>query len=276
MKLVVYIDVYLFMNGIFNLCILLLVGRLYRCRQRLLRLIAGAAAGGLGAAIVLVLFDLSPILLAAWQYVWLPGLMLVISFGFSDKKSFFYQLLTFYAITLFLGGSFVFFRQEGGKLWKITGILVILEIFLWVLFPGLQKRNQELKNEYEVAFLLGEDWIYGRALLDTGNRLYEPFTKRPVILAEFQKVKQELPPGLLDSIEKQSFSAGEGMEKIRWIPYHAVGTTCGLLPGIEAKKMRIRMPGKIITKEKVLLGLVFEPLAVRGEYQFILHEDIMC
>lgn len=276
MKLVVYIDVYFLMNGIFDFCILLLVGRIQRRRQRLLRLLAGAAAGGLGAAIVLVFSSLPPSLLAVWQYGLLPVLILVISFGFSDKKSFFYQLLTFYAMTLFLGGIFVFFRQEGGKSWKLLSIMAVLEVFLWLVLPGLLKRNQELKSEYEVALFLGEGWVHGRALLDTGNRLYEPISKKPVMLAEFQVIREQIPEKLQYLLEQRVPIAGEGMEKIRWIPYHAVGTACGLIPGIEAKKIKLWTENGSITKEDIILGLVFEPLAVQGEYQFILHEDIMC
>lgn len=276
MKLIVYIDVYFLMNGVFDFCILLLVGRIQRRRQRLLRLLAGAAAGGLGAAIVLVFSFLPPSLLIIWQYGLLPVLILVISFGFSDKKSFFHQLLTFYAITLFLGGIFVFFRQEGGKAWQLLSIMAVLEAFLWLVLPGFLKRNKELKNEYEVALLLGESWVHGRALLDTGNRLYDPISKKPVVLAEFEAVREKIPGKLKYLLEQRIPMTGEGMEKIRWIPYHAVGTACGMIPGIEAKELKLWTESGSITKEDIMLGLVFEPLAVQGEYQFILHEDIIC
>lgn len=276
MKLIVYIDVYFLMNGVFDFCILLLVGRIQRRRQRLLRLLAGAAAGGLGAAIVLVFSFLPPSLLIIWQYGLLPVLILVISFGFSDKKSFFHQLLTFYAITLFLGGIFVFFRQEGGKAWQLLSIMAVLEAFLWLVLPGFLKRNKELKNEYEVALLLGEGWVHGRALLDTGNRLYDPISKKPVVLAEFEAVREKIPGKLKYLLEQRIPMTGEGMEKIRWIPYHAVGTACGMIPGIEAKELKLWTESGSITKEDIMLGLVFEPLAVQGEYQFILHEDIIC
>ena len=292
MKLIVYIDVYFLMNGIFDFCILILVGRIQKCGQKLWRLLAGAAVGGLGATLVLyfsVLLSSSGIVL---QYGLLPVLMLLLSFGFSDKRSFLCQLLTFYAITFLFGGILIAFRQEGVQIQFILGTTTVVELFLWVLLPELQKRHRELQNEYKVAVNFGKSWIYGNALLDTGNRLREPISGKPVILAEFQNIKSGLPEGIARFFEENSLNSGEnvlakerlieklsseveGVEKLRWIPYRAVGTPNGFIPGIEAAQLRIWIGQRSITKERVWLGMVFEPLAPRGEYQFILQEDIV-
>lgn len=284
MKLVVYIDVYFLINGIFDFCILLLTGRIQKCRQRLFRLLAAATAGGLGASMFLLFSVWLSGLCGILQYGLLPVLMIFISFGFSDKKTFFCQLLTFYAMTFLLGGALVAFRKEGKGILSVLMVTAVIELFLWILFPILQRRHKELQNEYEIAISFGKDWIKGKALLDTGNRLREPFSQKPVVLAEVSAVKEGFPEELKKvfedmgpEIEKNLFSEEyTGMEKIRWIPYHAIGTDCGLIPGVEAAQMKIWSGKKCITKEGIMLGLVFKPLAAQGEYHFILHEDIMC
>lgn len=296
MKLVVYIDVYVLVNGIFDFCILMLTGRTLKCRRRLLRLLAGAVAGGLGAAIILVCSVLPLSLKAVLQYGLLPGLMVFLSFGFSGKKQFFHQLLSFYGIACLLGGILVSLGQENQK-----GIVLIIAagITVFVLelcLPAFQKRKEELQNEYEVAVRLEEGWVHGKALLDTGNRLKEPFSGKPVVLAEFSAVRKGLSKELqkllkeawetgykniaLETGTKEYDRQNEGIYKIHIIPYRAVGTECGLIPAIEAQEIKIwtekeRHTKENYTKEGVLMGIVFNPFA-RGEYQFILHEDIMC
>lgn len=281
MKLVLYIDVYFLINGIFDFCILLLVGKLQKCRQKLLRLLAGAAAGGLGATIILIFSVLPLSLIAVLQYGLLPVLMLLISFGFSGRRCFFHQLLSFYGIACLLGGILVSLGQENQKGMALAVAAGITTLILKQLLPLLQKRNQELQNEYEVAVSFGKGWVHGKALLDTGNRLREPFSGRPVVLAELEALKEIFPEELKkvfegDVLKKTEIEAREGMSGFRFIPYRAVGTDWGLIPGIEVPQMKIWTERKSFTKEGVMLGIVTEPLAAHGEYQFILHEDIMC
>lgn len=280
MKLVVYIDVYFLVNGIFDFCVLLLVGRIQKGRQKLLRLLAGSAAGGLGATIILLLSVLPLSLCSVLQYGVLPGLMLIISFGFSDKKSFFHQLLSFYGMSFLLGGALLAFEGEEKELYAVLAAGVMFSLLFFGILPRMEQRKRELQNEYEAALNFEGRWVKGRALLDTGNRLREPISGKPVVLAEFSAVKEGLPEELIQVFENwnlERMEAGEGasVAKIRLIPYHAVGTACGLIPGIEAAEIKIWTKRESITKEGVMLGLVFEPLASQGEYQFILHEDIM-
>lgn len=289
MKLVVYIDVYFAVNTIFNFAILALVSRVQKHRQRLLRLLAGAAAGGLGAAIILCFSVLPPGLGAALQYGLLPFAMVFLSFGFLDKKSFFYQLLSFYGISFLMGGGLLAFRQEGEGMKSLLAAGTVSFLVLWGVLPEWGRRQKELQNEYEVAVSFGGCWIRGNALLDTGNRLREPVSGKPVVLTELSAIEAGLPEGLRKMLNdwSQQKSLGEGLwqtgeeemeiyRKIRWIPYQAVGTKRGLIPGVEALEMKVGTGKKSCTKEGVMLGIVFEPLAAQGEYQFILHEDIVC
>ncbi len=281
MGLVVYIDVYFLVNMAFNFCILLLVRRMQKRKRKVFRLLAGAAAGGLGAAIILFFSALPLAFQAVLQYGLLPGLMLIISFGFSDRRNFFHQLLTFYSIAFFLGGLFLAFRQEGKGMLPLFALLAVFSFLLWLFFPAAWRRQKEFQREYEVAVSFGEGWIKGKALFDTGNRLREPVSGKPVMLADFSAIKAGLPERLKRAVEawsqeKAELENTEDYQKVRWIPYHAVGTKCGLLPGVEAEQVKIWMGTESITKEGVVLGIVFEALAAQGGYQFILHEDIMC
>lgn len=284
LKLIVYIDVYFMVNGSFDFCVLWLLARLQKRRQRLWRLLAGAAVGGLGAALMLYFSALPLVLRAILQYVLLPWLMLVLSFGFSGKKNFFHQLFAFYGMAFFLGGALLALGQEGKGFASALLATAVVGCFLGAAWPIVQKRQQELLREYEVAISFGGSWVKGCALLDTGNRLREPISGKPVMLAEFSAVKPGLSEHLIKtlstfedwSLKREGEEYPEDYRKIRFIPYRAVGTTHGLLPGIEAKQVKIWTEQESLTKEGVMLGLVFEPLAAQGEYQFILHEDIVC
>jgi stage II sporulation protein GA (sporulation sigma-E factor processing peptidase) len=216
------------------------------------------------------------------QYGLLPCLILTTAFGATDKKSFFYRLLTFYAIGFFLGGALLFLKQERSSLKRLLTFGIGAAGMVWLILPMFLRRQIEKKQEYEVVVSLGEKRICGTALLDTGNRLREPISGKPVILADFQTVKPGLSKEALEALENREGFEGDLDRliesfggKLRIIPYHAVGTRSGILYGLEVKELKIWARGRWITKEDVMLGLVFEPLAAWGEYQFILHEDFM-
>ena len=65
-----------------------------------------------------------------------------------------------------------------------------------------------------------------RALVDTGNRLYEPISQSPVMVVEQAFIKQ--------------YFKKEDMLKIRAVPYHSVGKRLGILYAFPVEAMEIK------------------------------------
>lgn len=105
-------------------------------------------------------------------------------------------------------------------------------------------------------------------LMDTGNRLYDPFFHKPVILVS-EAVLGDI---LLYCKECHP-------EKIQYIPYHSVGKSDGMLLGVLLDSVSIRWQEKHRIIRNVIAASTREELYRGKEYQVIFHcgllEEIM-
>lgn len=114
---------------------------------------------------------------------------------------------------------------------------------------------------YFVRFCIGEKAYRCLGLLDTGNGLYEPFGRKPVLLL----VSPEFKEPLMELCAAQP-------EKVRYIPYRAVGEANGILEGAELKTVTIETEQEEIQLEGVPAAYA-EFSGQGGAYQVILHPD---
>ena len=101
-----------------------------------------------------------------------------------------------------------------------------------------------------------------KALLDTGNRLYEPLTGKPVCLVEYGRLKNCL-------------KNGSELPKVRAIPYHSVGDNHGVLMGITADKLIFQNQGRKYEQSGCIIGIYPGKLSESGEFYAIVHPDIL-
>lgn len=102
--------------------------------------------------------------------------------------------------------------------------------------------------------------FYLRALIDNGNGLVEPFSKKAVSVVE----KSIFPS---DMIFLQ--------EKYRVIPFHALGTEKGILDGYEADLMKIEKGAETINVKNPIIAISTEYVSGKKNYQMILHPDLL-
>lgn len=124
-------------------------------------------------------------------------------------------------------------------------------------------------KEYQIKNYNGNLWIYlnGRkfalkALLDTGNRLYEPFSGKPVCLVEYESLKH-----CMGNLQKVS--------GFRMIPYHSIGKKHGVLPGITTEKLIFLNQGEKYEQKGGIIGIYPGKLNRDGEFHAIVHPDIL-
>lgn len=194
--------------------------------------------------------------------------MCVTAFGEKGIKK---NTLTLFLCTFVMGGMLY---GAGAALAGNTGIsgrgivpaAFVLSI-LTVLAAGILlmvRRGYEEGSRtlvYFVRFCIGENHYRCRGLLDTGNGLYEPFGRKPVLLL----VAPEFKAPLKELCSRQP-------EKVRYIPYRAVGTAEGILEGAELKAVTIETEREEIRMEGVPAAYA-EFSGQEGAYQVILHPD---
>ena len=122
--------------------------------------------------------------------------MVIIAFSFKDIKYFFTNLFYLYICSIVLGGflyllNIEFSYKNSGILFINNGFsinMVVLILFApFILFIYI-KQSKMLKlnyNNYYNASLWYHDKEYKFcAFLDTGNKLYDPYHHRPIILID--------------------------------------------------------------------------------------------
>ncbi len=98
-----------------------------------------------------------------------------------------------------------------------------------------------------------------RGMVDTGNRLREPLTGRPVSIVDERMVCQLL---------------GEGWEHRRGfylIPYHSIGTKRGWMRGVTVDRMVVEEADGVTTVSRPVLAIYQGRVSAGGQYQMILH-----
>ena len=106
----------------------------------------------------------------------------------------------------------------------------------------------------------GDRKLFATALMDTGNKLYDPFYHKPVILVSEKMIGEMI-----------TYCKKECPEKLHFIPFHSVGKENGLLEGITFDCVNIRLQNKQMQFRDVIAASTKETLYKGKEYQVIFH-----
>ena len=293
MYYIIYVDVYFFINFFMNGLLLFLLKKLdggYFFKKEILKVIIGAFLGSLLSCLVLV---------ADWSISLMPRffivhgmigyLMIWVSFQYRTKRQYIKALIKLNLLEIIMSGILNMIIKEE-YFWKLktTNIQTIeyqsiyetigmsaFSATVFLRFFWNYKREQYTHNHlYALKIFYEGKSCEGIGLLDTGNHLREPISKKPVVIANAKAVcclfEEEVVTMLCNF---QTIKKIEGNYKIRWIPYHSLGKKNGYLVGVIVDKLIVYKEGKEIVSKEVLLGMIEEELSSEDLYQFILHEE---
>lgn len=197
-------------------------------------------------------------------------LILRYAFGIKKQKVLLRKAIPYYLLTsVLLGGSLALIKKMvriwTGKTTTFTDStvgVIILSFVMSFAFRWLLKRIYTRKEKTICKVFLGCDGMQLTltALVDTGNSLVEPISRKPVSIVEENIFPKEI-----------TFSPG----RYRAIPYHAVGTKNGILSGYEMEYLKIENGEKEITIEKPMIGISGLPVSGNHAYQMILHPKLL-
>lgn len=259
----IYLDLVLFLNFSFDFILLLGVSVLLRRVVPVYKVLLGAFIGSL--SILLLFFEMSSLVLFLLKVV-ISVIMIIVTFGYRDLRYTFKNLFYLYTSSMILGGFLYFlnvefsYRQIGlifyhqGLSVNVLVLIILSPIIIYTYVrQGLKLRNY-YSNYYEVIlYFQNHNPIKVSAFLDTGNRLFDPYFNRPVILVN----KNKLPSSLKD------------VKKI-YVPYDTISGT-SLLTCFIPEKVNIKNTD---VKEKCLVGLLEEDINIEG-VDCILHTKLL-
>lgn len=285
----VYIDVIFIVNYIMDLLLLFIVKTILKIPVKKIRIFCGALVGGIGACMFVMVPEFSTVIKFLTGYIGIVCIMIGVTFRKQSVRVKIKAGFLLYILTFFLGGFLRFlydnfrFRNLNGAVYLVISITTgaaMLYIFIQILF-SLRRGSLEV---YDTELYFKDRKIKLKGLLDTGNSLYDPIYKKPVLIAEltvlkplFEREDHRFLKKMIDSVNGRYSEEEEEISeelKITMVPYHSIGKS-GILPAILMNQVVIWDNKEQIRTEKVLVAVSEGRISKHDEYQIILHRDVM-
>lgn len=300
---VVYLDVIWLLNLVLDGFILFVTAFLARRKVSGWRVI-GASAIGASYALFLFFPALS-VLLSFFFKVLFSVLMVWVAFRPKGLWEFGKMLGLFYLASFLMGGAayatnglfqnvsmkngLVIVKGRVAWLQPTTVLLIVAAIPLVYLlgksaWNRLAKAKHREHNFWRVEVRIGEWQAQFTGLLDTGNALTDPLSRTPVMVLDWELLREALPVTLAECLEKGVDLASalgdfeiddEWQSRLRLVPYRGVGGMMGMLLCFRPDLVLMSADGEEHECRKVLVGMNPKPLAADGSYRAILHPAML-
>lgn len=325
--MVVYVDIVFLTNLVLDFAMLLVTAKVRGLRPVLWRT---ALSSAIGASYVLFMFvpALSVLYTFVVKCLFSAG-MIMTAFGFRSVTVFAGNLAAFYAVNAAAAGAIFgahYLLASSHDVWN--GILFTqtgsyrhaIGLSLWfivlagaagaLLFRKVQKGalRKERREQYmaEVTVTIGEARVRCTGLIDTGNQLYDPLTRTPVMIMEADVWKDIVPERWLKVIstreperivelldETESAAGNEDAagreralddeaaaafplrERIRLVPFRGMGNGGKLMVALKPDEVTIERDGRVTRAVKVLVGIEGNPLTADGAYRALVHPALV-
>lgn len=241
-----YIDLFFLFNVIMDYIIIVATGILLKRKTTYIRMILSSLIGGISS--LLLFTSLNRILIEIFIII----IMVIVSFGYKSIGYLLKNILYMYILSILLGGIIYLFNIKVSNSVFLSYLIIII-ISIEVMFLYI-KENKKIKNIYNNYYKVD---IYFKdksklslvGFMDTGNNLYDPYKKRPIIIISGKYIKDD---------------------KYILVPYHTINGN-GLLKCIKPDIIFIEGIGY---KGNVLVGFS-DSFAFSDGVDVILHKDIM-
>lgn len=241
-----YIDLFFIFNVIIDYIIIMSTSILLKRRTSYIRMILSSLIGGISS---LVLFtSLNKIVIEVVSII----IMVLISFGYKGIRYLIKNILYMYILSTLLGGIIYLFNIKVSNSMFLTYlIIIVISIEVMILYIKENKKMRSIYNNYYKVDIYFKDRekLSLIGFVDTGNNLYDPYKKRPVIIVPDKYIKED---------------------KYILVPYHTVNGN-GLLKCIKPDIIFIDGIGY---KGNVLIGFS-DSFNFGDGVDVILHKDIM-
>jgi len=218
-------------------------------------------------------------------------LMIIVALSPRGWQEFKKNLINFYAVSFCMAGGTIAVSCLGGK--DNQG----LSFYYWCLLGGIgcalflgKQAGKYLSQKilpallkYRVELHFGKKTCTGEGFLDTGNSLRDPLTQSPVVVAEYDLVKECFPDDCKAAMENyddenevlQALSNSSWANRLRLIPYTSIGQKNGLMVGFRCDAMVVD-PGKInLLYRNMVVGIYLHQLGVVDRYQLLIPAEIL-
>lgn len=203
----IYVDLIIMLNFILDFLLLMSLSLILKRNASIFRITLGALIGGV--SIIFLFINVNSVELFFYKVI-ISLVMILVSFGFKNIKFTIKNIIYLYLLSIILGGTLYFINDElayksEGLIFFHNGfsinfliIIIISPIILFWYVKSIRNHKEKISRLYEVSitFLNGKK-VMLTALLDTGNNLYDPYKKRPIIVINKDVLKDYHPRCIL-------------------------------------------------------------------------------
>jgi len=292
---VIYIDVLFAVNLIVNYLLLKISSIFTGVKFNSIRVTLASVIGAVYA--ILVFFPDFTVIHSTIYKLLISLLINAIAFPFYSIRSYIKALLVFYCVSFGFGGCVLgvfYFTNVGAKLgavysngilyfnlpWTILALSGALFYAIIKIFYIISKRNLNKKNLRKKVLLHYKNKTAEiTALLDTGNSLIDPISLSPVIIAEYNSLKNLFSgeiQNILDRIDDDNIEwiiksvCDKGLS-LRLIPFSSIGKENGMLLGFVPDKAEIYDDCGIRVLGKCVIALCKNSLSKDKSYRALLN-----
>ena len=205
--------------------------------------------------------------------------------GLRCRKMFLKVFICFYITAFAFSGAAAFAENLSGVIVMKNGILysgnsifmisacLAAAFFLITYFLRsiVMRKKIPVKKEGITVCVDGRS-VEINGLFDTGNSLLDPITLYPVVVVEYDKIKDILPGEMLEFLKEGrdlNFSMSRKYSnRIRLIPYNSVGAN-EILKGFRPDYIKIN--GREECIKDVIIAVVYKKLSLNNDFDAILH-----
>jgi len=301
--LIIYADVFVAVNFFLDYTLLWMAGRLGGARTTRGRLALGAGLGVLHALAALVATDgpwrslglaiAVPLLMLGAAYLPLPVVTMArLTVAFYAAATIVAGLalaMTNALVAAFDRSTAVPPHPAAVPWWLLPLAAGLGAVVLWGLV--VETRRRRLSEQFRVRLEIS---LHGRsvdlpALVDSGNKLTDPFSEAPVVVVEYAAVRQLLPAAVGRFFEGEAAGDlalladasddGALAGRMRVIPFTSVGRDAGMLVGFRPDRVVVAAPregaGRVVVGEgEVVIGLYGRRLAPDGSYRALVPAEL--
>ena len=174
----IYIDLFFLFNIIMDAIVITSVSILLKRRTTTPRIVVSSIIGGI---ISLLLFtSLNKILIEVTSVL----IMVLIAFKYVDIRYTLKNIFYMYILSILLGGLLYLFNiRVTTNVFLTYLIMIVISIEVMILYiKEMKKMKNNYNNYYKVdIFYKDGEKVSLMGFVDTGNNLYDPYKKRPII-----------------------------------------------------------------------------------------------
>lgn len=242
----IYIDLFFLFNMIMDYIIITSVSILLKRKTSAMRIMISSLVGGISS--LLLFTSINKILIEILTII----VMVIIAFRYENIRYTCKNILYMYILSTLLGGIVYLFniKVSSSTFWTYF-IIIIISIEVMILYIKEIKKMKNIYNNYYKVdiFFKDREKLSLIGFVDTGNNLYDPYKKRPIILLSDKYYRED---------------------NFILVPYYT-SSGDGLLKCVKPDIIFIE---GTLYKGNVLVGFSDSPKLIDG-VDVILHKDLM-